>query len=98
MRGRSPVRTAHGDERPGCAQTGREFSPRPDRCQRKALAAGCVLILAAAIAQAAVPSKGPGAPIKGDAVDAARALGARLAAVRGLTARFTQPLDAASLT
>src|SRR5258706_4076942 len=34
MRGRSPVRTAHGDERPGCAQTGREFSPRPDRCQR----------------------------------------------------------------
>src|SRR5712671_893417 len=87
MRGRSPVRIAHGGERPRCAQTGREFSPRPDRCQRKALAVGCALILAATLAQAAVPSKAPGAAIKGDAVDAARALGARLAAVRGLTAR-----------
>jgi outer membrane lipoprotein carrier protein len=62
-----------------------------------ALAAGCVLMLAATLARAGVPSKAPGAPIKGDAVDAARALGARLAAVRGLTARFTQTLDAASL-
>src|SRR6266850_5166081 len=97
MRGISPVRIAHGGERPRCAQTGREFSPRPDRCQRTALAAGRVLILAATLAQAGLSSSAPGAPVKGDAADAARALGARLAAVRGLTARFTQTLDAASL-
>lgn len=110
MRGRSPVRTAHGDERPGCAQTGREFSPRPDRCQRilpapgRLLAALALLIAigagAFALAAPAAPGKGaapiPGAVPEG-AVAAARALGARLAALHGLTARFTQTLDSASL-
>ena len=38
-----------------------------------------------------------GVPVQGDAAGAARALGARLAAVHGLTAHFTQTLDAASL-
>lgn len=58
---------------------------------------GVAVILAATLAQGAAPSRTPGLPVKGDAAGAARALGARLAAVRGLTARFTQTLDAASL-
>src|SRR5947207_14435912 len=88
MRGRSPARTAHGDERPGCAQTGREFSPRPDRCQRilpapGGLLAALALLIATvtgaiALAAQAAPGKGaaanPGAA-PGGAAAAARALG-----------------------
>jgi hypothetical protein len=54
-------------------------------------------MLAAILGWAGDASPARGAPNKGDAADAARALGARLAAVHGLTARFTQTLDAASL-
>lgn len=105
MRGISPVRTARGDERPRCAQTGRECSPRTRRCQRIVRRAG-LPVLAAAVAVAAVAAgaatapaaaASPDRPTRKDAVAAARALGARLAGVTGLTARFTQTLDSASL-
>src|SRR5262245_55238977 len=104
MRGESPVRAARGAAHSRRAQTGREFSPRPDGCQRTAAVRAAAFALAAALASAeaivpagAVHASVAASPARGDARAAARAVGERLAAVRGLTARFTQTLDAASL-